>query len=80
MVLVYAAVGQNQDVCAVAVCAVCGHKHAVNGALERGVFIIQHGNRLNLEARLIHVFDLHQVDVGQNRVLNAQHAAIFCFR
>ena len=78
MVLVYAAVGQNQDVCAVAVCAVCGHKHAVNGALEWGVFIIQHGNRLNLKARLIHVFDLHQVDVGQNRVLNAQHAAIFC--
>ena len=51
MVFVHAPVGQDDDVCPVAVGTVYRDEHAVNGTLQRGVLIVEQGDGLHLKAR-----------------------------
>ena len=76
MVLVNVAVRQNQDVGAVAVGAVHIDKQPVDGLFQIGVLVVADGQRYDLEAGHIHRFDLEQVGLGQDRVLDLQHLAV----
>ena len=79
MVFIHAAVGQNDDVCAVAIGAVALDKKLVQRLFQRRILIVQERNGLHLEAGPLHMPDLHQLHRGQNRIADFKHRAVFRF-
>ena len=79
MVLIYAPVGQDQDIYSVPVSPVSFHKQPVDGTLQTGIFIIGDRKHFHLEAFLLHSLDLQQICVGQDRVVDSEHAAVLRF-
>ena len=77
VVFVHTAVGQNQNVRAVSIRAVALHIQPVERALQRRVLIIKKRNRLDLEPRLFHRADLHQIRARQNGVMDLKNGAVF---
>ena len=69
-------VGQDDDIHTIAVCTVNLKEESLNRLLKRSILIVSDRNRLNLESRLVHVFDLQQIGTGQNRILHFQDVAV----
>ena len=76
MVLVHTSVGQNQDIHTVSVSSVHFHEQTVNGTLKACVLIIYNRYDFYLEAVYLHVLDLQQIGVGQDRVIHLQNVTI----
>ena len=76
VVLVNVAVGEDQDVRAIAVGAVNIDKQAVDGLFEVGVLVVADGQRHNLEAGHVHGLDFQEVGLSQNRVVDLQYLAV----
>ena len=77
MRLIDTAVGQNQDVGILPERAVDVDIHALDRLLKAGVLVVGHRDHFDLEARALHVPDLHQIGVCQNRIVYLQHLAVF---
>ena len=70
MVLIHPSVREDQDVRPLLVRPVTGDKKALHRALQRGSFIVEQRDGLDLELGIIHVPDLHQVHAGENGVMD----------
>ena len=79
VVLVHAAVGQNDDIRAVAIGAVTFDKQLVQCLFQRRILIVQKRDGLHLETGLLHVANLHQLHRGQNRIADLEHPAVLRF-
>ena len=79
MILIDSAVGQDQDICSVPVSSVCFYKKTIDRFLKACIFIIGNRNHAYMEAVFIHGFDLHQIGIGQNRIVDLDHMAVFRF-
>ena len=77
MVFIHAAVGQDQDVGAVAVGAVAADEQPVQRTVQRRGLVIQQRDGLHREAGALHVLDLHQIGVAEDRAFQLQHGAVF---
>ena len=76
VVLVDAAVGQDDDVGPVLIGAVHLQKDPVDGLFQAGVLVIGDGDGGHLEAGDLHLPDLEQVGLGQDGVMDLQHLAV----
>ena len=76
MILVNAAVRENQNIRSLPVCTVHLHKQAVHGTFQRGALIIcdRHGNYL--EPVDLHVFDFQHIRVRQDRIVDFQNLTV----
>ncbi len=79
MVFIYATVGKDNDVFSVGSSAINCNVQLIQSPFQRCVLVIKQGNGNGMEARLIQRLDFHQVNSGQNRMINFQYAAVFCF-
>ena len=76
MVFIYAAVRKDDDVFPVGSRAVNRDIELFQCPLQRCVLVKQKRHRLHMEARLIERFDLHQIDFGQNRIIDFEYGAV----
>ena len=76
MVLVYSPVREDDDVGPRPVSTVHRHEEMIQRALQRGVLIVEDGDGLHVETRLLHMPDLHQVRRGEDRVVDLEHLAV----
>ena len=76
VVLVDAAVRQDDDVRTLLVSLVALHVEVVDGLLEGRVLVVQDADRCHFEARQIHVFDFQQVDAREDGMPNFQDLAV----
>ena len=77
MVFIHAPVREDQDIGSPAVSPVTGDKKPFHRVFQRGALVVQQGNRLNLEAGVVHMPDFQQLHGGENRVFDLQHLAVF---
>ena len=80
MVLVDAAVRENDDVLAAGVGVVDRDIELLQGALKGRVLVVEDRHGLRVEAGLVEVPDLDEVDAGQDRILHLKHAAVLSLR
>ena len=76
MVLIHAPVGEDQHIDAVSVSAVHLYKESVDCPLKARVLIIGNGNDLHLEALRLHILDLQQIRVRQDRIVDPEHITV----
>ena len=76
MVLVHAPVGEDKNVRAVAIRSVAIYKEPVKRLFERSIFIIEQRYCLRLKSLFLHVPDFHQVNTGENRVVDFEHTTV----
>ena len=76
MVLVHTPVGEDQHIDTIAVCTVHLYKESVDRPLKAGILIIGNGNDLHLEALRLHILDLQQIRVGQDRIVDPEHITV----
>ena len=76
VVLVHPPVGEDDDVGPLAPGPVHRHEESVQGLLEGGVFVVEDGNCLHLEAGFFHAPDLHQVGGGEDGVVDLEDPAV----
>ena len=76
MVLIYATVRKDQDICALTESLINLYEQAVNGTFQFCTLIIQSRNGHNLEAVLFHVLDLQHIGVCQDRVVDFKNLAV----
>ena len=77
VVFIHAAVGQDQDVRAVAVGPVAADEQAIQRAIQRRGLVVQKRDGLHAEAGALHVPDLQQIRVAENGAFQLQHGAVF---
>ncbi len=77
MVLIYAPVGKHQDIRPVLVRFIHLHKKPVDGAFQRCALIICNRHDRHLKAVFFHLLNLQHVCVGEDRVIDFQHLAVF---
>ena len=77
VVFVHAAVREDQDVRPLLVGPVAGDKEALDRAFQRRALVIQQRDRSHLQPGAVHMADLHQVDAGEDGVLDLQDRAVF---
>ena len=76
MVLIHTSVRKNQYIDTVSVRSVCLYIQSVNRTLQAGIFIINNRHDLYFETFCLHIFDFHQIGVGQNRVIYLQNVTV----
>ena len=76
MVLVDAAVGEDQNVRSLTVRTIRLHKQTLDRLLQACILIVDNRQYFYLESVDLHRLDLHQVDVGQNRVVDLQYLTV----
>ena len=79
MVFIHSPVRQDNDICSVPVSTVCFHKQAVQRLFKGCIFIINDRKLRNLEAFCLHILDLQQICVRENRIVDFQHLAVLRF-
>ena len=80
VVFIHAPVREDHDIHTVSVGSVHFHKQSVDGAFQTCVFIIGNRNNFYLKAILFHALDLHDIRVGQDRIMDLHHIAVLgCF-
>ena len=77
MVLVHLAVAQNQDVSPFPYHTVHLYKKIFQRFFKTCIFIICDRDLRYLEAFYVHIFNFQKVCIGQDRVVNPEHLAIF---
>ena len=77
MVLVYAAVRQDQDIGSLAVGFVHFHEKMLKDSFHRGTFVKQCGDLCHMKTFLVHILDLQKIQVGKDRIIDLQHMAVF---
>ena len=77
VVLIHAPVRKNDNVHAVTIRPVYFHKEAVDGFFHAGSGVVNDGNHFYLKAFCLHIFYLHQVRIGENRIVNLQNVTVF---
>ena len=76
VILIHAPVRENDNVGALLIGPVHIHHQTVQGVGQRGPLVVQQGDGLHMEARAVHISNLHQVHGGEDGVLNLQHGAV----
>ena len=76
VVLVHAPVREDDDIGPVAVGPVAVDEEMVQGLFQGRIFIIENGDGLHPEARSVHGLDLHQVQVGEDGVVDLEDVAV----
>ena len=79
MVLIHAAVRQDDDISTLSVRTICLYIEVIDGFFQRCILIICDRDSLNLKSLHIHILDLEQVCIGQDRIVNPKHLRIFFF-
>ena len=77
VVFIHAPVGEDDDVGALPPGTVHRQGQVVQCPVQGGVFIVEDGHGLHLEAGLFHGLDLHHVGGGEDRVVDLEDPAIF---
>ncbi len=77
MVFIHASVGQDDDVDTVTECSVHFHEQSVDCLLQTCIFIVGDRNGFYFKAFLLHALDLHQIGIGQDRIVDLQHITVF---
>ena len=77
MVFVHPTIGENQDVRALAVRFVHLDKQMLQHAIHRRTLVEQDRDGRHMEAGLVHPLDLEQIQVGEDRVFDFEHMAVF---
>ena len=76
MVLIYATIRQDNDICTITVCSVYFYIQSVNCTLQTCVLIINDRNLNYLEAFLLHILDLQKVSRCQDWVVYLQYMTV----
>ena len=76
MIFVYSAVREDDNIGSFPVYLIHFHKQTVQSSFQLGALIIGDGNHCSLEAFFVHIFQLHKVCIGQDRVVDLQHLAV----
>ena len=76
MVFIHTSVGQDDNVDTVTERSVHFYEQSVDRLLQTCIFIICDRNSFYLEAFRLHALDLHQVCIGQDRVVDLQHVTV----
>ena len=77
MVLIHAAVGEDEDVRARVIRLVAGDEKPVERKRERGILVVQQRDLFRLQARHMEPLDLHEIAAGKDGVVDLQDAAVF---
>ena len=77
VVLIHAPVGQDQDIGPILVRPVTGHEQVIQRPFQRLSPIIQNGNIRHPQGLLLGAADAQKVGVGQDRLFQPQHGAVF---
>ena len=70
MIFVHATVGKDQNICTVSVCTIGFHKQTLNGFFQTCTLVVGRWNDFYLKAIYFHVFNFHQVCVGQDWIVD----------
>ena len=76
MVLIHAPVRQDQNVHAFPELPVRLHKEPVYRLFQTGVLIINDRHNTHLKPLVVHIFDLQNIRIGQDRILHLQHRTV----
>ena len=77
MVFVHASVGKDDHIGPIPIGPVTLDEQPVYGVFQRGIFIVQKTDRFHLETGALHVPNLHQLQRGEDGILDFQHPAVF---
>ena len=70
MVFIHASVREDQNVCSVTVCTIRLYKEMVDRFFQTCILVIYNRKNYNFKAFHFHRFDLHQVGIGKDRVVD----------
>ena len=76
MIFIHSPVGKDNDIGALPEHPVRLHIEMIDRFLQGSVLIVNDRNDFHLEAVHLHILDLHQIRVGQDRMIDAQRLAV----
>ncbi len=76
MVFVHAAVGEDQDICALPDDPVHLYEQIINRLLKPGILVVHDRDLCRLESFPLHILNLQKICIREDRIIHLEHPAV----